>query len=161
MAHKRMFSKDITESDAFLDMPATTQLLYFHLGMKADDDGFIGNPKSIQRGLGCSGDDMSLLLGKHFLLAFPSGVVVIKHHRINNNWDRCNHKRTLYQEELCQLFIKENKAYTLEKTQGIAVKSDSSLETDYRLDKIRKEKNTNTGDFLKERERLTQKMRIR
>ena len=113
MAHKRMFSKDITESDAFADMPLSSQALYFHLGMSADDDGFINNPKKIQRSIGASADDLNLLMAKNFVIPFDSGVVVIKHWRINNTVRSDRYCPTKYQEEFRQLAIKENKAYTL------------------------------------------------
>jgi len=113
MAHKRMFSKDITESDAFADMPLSTQALYFHLGMSADDDGFINNPKRVQRGIGASTDDLSLLIVKGFVIPFKSGVVVIKHWRINNTLRSDRYSPTPYQEEFAQLDVKDNKAYTL------------------------------------------------
>ncbi len=122
-----MFSKDITGSDAFRDMPGSTQALYFHLGMDADDDGFLGGFRTIIRGIGCSEDDFKILLGKKFVVLFPSGVLVIKHHRINNKWDKHNCKRTVHQEEFSQLYIKENRAYTLDKTQSMALQSVSSL----------------------------------
>ena len=127
MATKRMFSKDVVGSDAFLDMPVSSQLLYFHLGMEADDDGFIGNPKKILRFIGASDDDLKILLSKKFILLFSSGVVVVKHHRINNNWDKHNCKRTVYLEEFEKLNIKENRAYTLDKTQGLPAQSEFSL----------------------------------
>ena len=79
MAERRMFAKTITESDAFLDMPLSTQALYFHLGMNADDDGFVNSPKRIQRLAGASEDDLRLLIAKRFVLAFESGIIVIKH----------------------------------------------------------------------------------
>lgn len=142
MAHKRMFSKDITGSDAFLEMPASSQALYFHLGMEADDDGFIGNPKKIMRVMGVSDDDFKILLAKRFLLSFPSGIVVVKHHRINNNWDKHNCKRTIYLEEFSSLRIKENRAYTLDETQGLPLQSDSRLNPVFRIEENRIDKNT-------------------
>lgn len=150
MAQKRMFSKDIVGSDAFLDMPSSSQLLYFHLGMEADDDGFVASPKRIQKFIGCNDDDLKILLSKRFLLSFPSGVVVVKHHRINNNWDKYNCKRTVYEEEFSQLLVKENRAYTLDKTQGIPVQSAFSLEPVFRIEENRREekriKNTSSDD---------------
>ncbi len=132
-----MFSKEITASDAFLDMPASTQALYFHLGMEADDDGFIGNPKKVMRVMGVSDDDLKILISKRFVLIFSSGVLVMKHHRINNNWDRYNCKRTVYLEEFSQLYIKENKAYTLDKMKGVHVQSENSLKTVFRIEENR------------------------
>ena len=82
MAERRMFAKTIIDSDAFLDMPLSAQALYFHLSMRADDEGFVGNPKRIRAMVGASEDDLKLLLLKRFLLAFESGVVVIKHWKI-------------------------------------------------------------------------------
>ena len=74
MAERRMFAKTIIDSDAFLDMPTSTQALYFHLGVRADDDGFINNPKKIQRIIGASDDDIRILIGKRFIIPFESGV---------------------------------------------------------------------------------------
>lgn len=112
MAERRMFAKTIIDSDAFLDMPLSTQALYFHLSMRADDDGFINNPKKIQRMLGASDDDLKILLSKKFLIPFESGVCVIKHWRIHNYVRNDRYKKTLYQEEKQHLEIKENGAYT-------------------------------------------------
>ena len=84
MAERRMFSKQITESDAFLEMPFSTQVLYFHLGMEADDDGFLNNSKKIQKVIGASEEDMKILIDKHFIIPFESGIIVIKHWKIHN-----------------------------------------------------------------------------
>ena len=94
MAERRMFAKTIIDSDAFLDMPLSTQALYFHLSMRADDDGFINNPRKIQRMIGASGDDLKLLLAKSFLIPFDSGIVVIKHWRIHNYIQKDRYKGT-------------------------------------------------------------------
>ena len=117
MAHKRMFSKDITESDAFADMPLSSQALYFHLGMEADDDGFVNNAKKVQRGIGASPDDLNLLIVKKFIIPFESGVVVIKHWRINNTIKSDRHHATKYSDEMAMLTVKDNKAYTLKNVQ--------------------------------------------
>ncbi len=106
-----MFSPDITESDAFLEMPASAHSLYFHLGMYADDDGFV-NPRKIMRMLGSSEDDLKVLLSKRFLLIFASGVVVVKHWKINNLVRKDWYRPTQYVEEKSLLLIKENGAYT-------------------------------------------------
>ena len=113
MADRRMFAKTIVDSDAFLDMPLSTQALYFHLGMRADDDGFINNPRKIQRMLGCSDDDIKLLIAKRFIIPFESGVVVIKHWRMHNYIRGDRKKDTAYPEEMGKLVIKDNGAYTL------------------------------------------------
>ena len=112
MAEKRMFSKKIIDSDAFLDMPLSTQCLYFHLAMRADDEGFINNPKKISRMIGCGDDDLKLLVAKRFILPFESGVVVIKHWLIHNTIRKDRVKETLYKNEKSLLNIKENGAYT-------------------------------------------------
>lgn len=119
MAERRMFAKSIVLSDEFLDMPLTARCLYFTLGMFADDDGFINNPKSIMRQCGASVDDMNILLAKKYVLQFDSGVIVIKHWRMNNYLRSDRHKDTAYLEELSQLRLKENGAYTLDKSVGI------------------------------------------
>lgn len=118
MAERRMFAKTIIDSDAFLDMPLSAQALYFHLSMRADDDGFINNPKKIQRMVGASEDDCKLLLLKRFLITFESGVVVIKHWKIHNYIRSDRYKPTVYQNEKSLLEEKDNKSYT-EKKLGI------------------------------------------
>ena len=112
MAERRMFTKKIVDSDAFLDMPLSAQALYFHLNMRADDDGFVNNPKKIQRMIGASDDDMKLLMVKRFLICFESGVVVIKHWRMHNLIRKDRHVSTQYIEELNRLEVKSNSAYT-------------------------------------------------
>lgn len=112
MAAKRMFAKTIIDSDAFLDMPQTTQLLYFHLSMRADDDGFINNPKSIMRNVKCSEDDLKILCGKKFIIPFESGIVVIKHWKIHNYIAKDRYTETKYKDEKNQLLLDENNAYT-------------------------------------------------
>ena len=112
MAERRMFAKTIIDSDAFLDMPLTTQALYFHLSMRADDEGFLNNPKKIMRMIGASEDEFRLLVAKCFIIPFESGVCVIKHWRIHNYLRSDRFKPTVYAEERAQLDIKENNAYT-------------------------------------------------
>lgn len=112
MAERRMFTQKIVDSDAFLDMPLSTQCLYFHLNMRADDDGFVNNPKKIQRMIGASEDDLKILLAKRFLLGFESGVVVIKHWRMHNLLRKDRYNPTQYQEEYEQLMLKDNGSYT-------------------------------------------------
>ena len=113
MAERRMFAKTIIDSDAFLDMPPTTQLLYFHLSMRGDDDGFINNPKKIQRMVGCNEDDLKLLIAKNFIIPFESGVVVIKHWKIHNYIRNDRKKDTVYPKEMSLLMEKDNGAYSL------------------------------------------------
>jgi hypothetical protein len=118
MAQKRLFSMQIVDSDAFLDMPMTSQLLYFHLSMRADDEGFVGNPKRVIKMIGSSEDDFKVLIAKRFLLTFESGVVVIKHWLIHNTIRMDRFNPTNYQEEKSTLFLKDNKAYTDMATSG-------------------------------------------
>lgn len=131
MAERRMFAKTIIDSDAFLDMPLSTQSLYFHLSMRADDDGFINNPKKIQRMVGCGDDDLKLLMAKRFILVFDSGVIVIKHWKIHNYIRNDRYKPTLYQEEKAELAEKNSKAYTF-KTEVIESETHLGIPDDNR-----------------------------
>ena len=147
MAKKRMFNVDIVGSDAFLDLPHTAQALYFQLGMRADDDGFVGNPKTIQRIAGAKASDLELLVKKRFLLQFPSGVVVIKHWKINNDIKKDRYSPTVYTDEFQMLSTKENKAYT-ERNANVSTldtepeQNVSTLDTQYSIDKDRLDKNS-------------------
>ena len=129
MAERRMFAKTIIDSDAFIDMPLSTQALYFHLSMRADDDGFINNPKKITRMIGASDDDFKVLCLKNFIMPFESGVVVIKHWKIHNYIPKDRYKPTVYTEEKALLEAKENGAYT-QCIQGVY-----NLDTQVRLGK--------------------------
>ena len=113
MTERRMFTKKITESDAFLEMPCSSQMLYFHLSMNADDDGFVNNPRKIQRMCGATNDDFKLLVAKKFIILFESGVIVIKHWRMHNYIRSDRYSPTNYTDEKNSLKLKENKAYTL------------------------------------------------
>ena len=106
-----MFAKTIVLSDAFLDMPLSARCLYFTLGMLADDDGFINSPRSIMRQCGASDDDMRILLARKFVLAFESGIIVIKHWRINNYLQKDRYNETKYLDEKKQLEIDKNGSY--------------------------------------------------
>ena len=112
MAERRMFAKTIVTSDAFLDMPLSARCLYFTLGMFADDDGFVNNPKSIMRQVGASIDDMNILITKRFILTFESGIIVIKHWKIHNYIQNDRYKATKYIDERKQLALDEKGAYT-------------------------------------------------
>lgn len=136
MARRRMFSQQITESDAFLDMPLSAQALYFHLGMVADDDGFVNSPKRVQRVIGANDDDLKLLLAKNFLISFDSGVVVIKHWKMNNYIQSDRYAPTVYVDEKATLTEKENRAYTL------CIQDVSNPYTQTRLDKTSIDKNS-------------------
>lgn len=130
-----MFAKTIIDSDAFLDMPATSQLLYFHLSLRADDDGFINKPKTILRMVGCKDDDMNLLIMKKFIIPFESGVVVIKHWKIHNYIQNDRYSETKYKNEKAQLVLDENKAYRLQNHE--CIQDVSIMETQVRLGKDR------------------------
>lgn len=112
MAQRRMFSLQIVDTDAFMDMPLSAQALYFHLGMRADDDGFVSNARRIQKLVGAADDDLKLLLAKRFILIFESGVIVLKHWKISNYIQKDRYKPTLYREEKATLFLKPDGAYT-------------------------------------------------
>lgn len=145
MAERRMFARTIVESDAFLDMPLSAQSLYIHLGMNADDWGFVNNPRSIRRMCGASEDDLRLLVAKKFLLAFNSGAAVIKSWWVNNYVKSDRRRDTRYQEELASLYLDENKSYTLKdtgvrpadmfkrgtKVEPICIQSGSNLEPEW------------------------------
>ena len=137
MAERRMFAKTIIDSDAFTDMPLSTQALYFHLSMRADDDGFINNPKKIQRMMGASDDDLKLLIAKRFIIPFESGIVVIKHWKIHNYIRNDRYKPTVYTEEKAMLDSKDNGAYTEVDTIGIPSDNQAvyHLETQYSIGK--------------------------
>lgn len=143
MAERRMFAKTIVDSDAFLEMPLSTQALYFHLAMRADDDGFINNPKKIQRMVGASDDDCKLLLTKKFLLLFETGVIVIKHWKIHNYVQKDRYKETMYKEEKQQLKLNKNNAYTLSDTP--CIHNVYKMDTQVRLGKDRLGKDSIEG----------------
>lgn len=113
MANKRMFTMKIVDTDAFLDMPLSTQCLYFHLNMRADDDGFIGNPKRIEKIIGANDDDLKLLIAKRFVILFDDGVIVIKHWRMHNTLSRDRYVETSYTDEKKKLLLKDNGSYSL------------------------------------------------
>lgn len=136
MAERRMFAKTIIDSDAFLDMPLSAQCLYFHLSMRADDDGFVNNPKKIQRMIGASDDDCRLLIAKKFLIAFESGVIVIKHWKMHNYIQTDRYKPTVYNEEKATLSIDENKAYTQCIQDGYTMDTQDRLELGKSKDNI-------------------------
>lgn len=118
MSQRRMFSKEIIDSDAFLTMPVSAQNLYFHLGMRADDDGFVNNTRSIMALTHATDDDIKILLAKSYVIEFDSGVIVIKHWRLNNLLRNDRYVPTKYTEEARQIFIKEDGAYTLDENKA-------------------------------------------
>lgn len=138
MARKRMFDIEIVDTDLFLEMPQSTQNLYFHLGMRADDDGFVSNPKKIIRTIGANNDDLKILITKKFIIPFESGVIVIRHWKINNYLRKDRYTETLYKEEKRLLTEDENGVY------NIGIPNDNQKLTDgiHSKEEKRKEKNS-------------------
>ena len=134
MADKRMFSKKLISSDAFLDMPLTTQGLFFHLAMRADDEGIVDCPNRIVREVKATQADLDLLIEKRYVLTFPSGVILIKHWKIHNYIAKDRFTPSTYTEELSMVCLKDNKSYT-ERIQGV-----DTLLHQNREDKSSKEK---------------------
>ena len=114
MAQRRMMSLRIIDTDQFLDMPMTAQALYMHLCMRADDDGFVDNPRKIRRMTGSNEDDYKLLMAKQFIIPFDSGVCVIKHWRIHNYIQKDRYQATMYQGEIKQLQVDGNGVYHMD-----------------------------------------------
>ena len=131
-----MFSLSVVDTDWFLDLPLSTQALYFHLNMRADDDGFVDAPNSIVRKIGASKNDFDLLVAKRYVLKFESGIIVIKHWRMHNTIRQDRYKPTQFQEELKTLSIKENKSYTDWQPNGNQMATDGiqSASTDIDID---------------------------
>ena len=149
MAERRMFAKKITDTDAFLDMPLSTQALYFHLSMHADDEGFVSNPKRILKMVSASDDDLKLLILKRFILTFDSGVVVIKHWKIHNYIQSDRFVPTTYVEERKTLVLDEKKAY-IEKENAVdtkCIQNGYKLDTQYSIGKCNKVCNSDTSYY--------------
>lgn len=148
MAQRRMFSMKIVDTDAFLDMSQTAQLLYFHFSMRADDDGFVSNPKKIMRMIGVQDDDMKVLIAKKFIIPFDSGVCVIKHWKIHNYIQNDRYTETNYTDEKKQLLLKDNGSYKLKEEE--CIQDVSKVDTQVRLGKVRigeeREENTTPPD---------------
>ncbi len=134
MARKRMFDLEIVDTDIFLEMPQSTQNLYFHLGMRADDDGFVSNPRKIIRTIGANEDDLRILFSKQFVIPFESGIVVIRHWKLNNYLRKDRYTETIYKNEKKMLVEDENGVYNLNTTSGIPM-------VDQRYTQYRREKN--------------------
>lgn len=148
MAEKRMFNKKLTDSDEFLDMPAEAQMLYFHLSMHADDEGFV-YPKSIMRMIGAKDDSLKLLIAKRFVIYFNSGVIVIRHWRLNNYLRKDRHTDTQFLDEYNSLKLVD-KVYE-EKDEGNWSTTGIPLVTadKIRLDKSRLDKNREESNSLR------------
>lgn len=124
MANRRMVNIHLIDSDSFLDMPLSAQALYFHMLMRADDDGFINSPMRLIRTIGCNNDDYKLLIAKGLILTFETGVIVIKHWRLHNYLRKDRYHESVCQEEKEQLYLEDDGVYTLENT-GEKVKKDT------------------------------------
>ena len=143
MAQRRMFSRKITETDRFLEMPLSSQALYFHLNMGADDEGFIDKAKTIQRTIGASDDDMKLLIAKGFLIPFDSGVVVIRHWRIHNYIRSDRFQSTLHQDEKTQLEYDQSKTAVLKPLENV-IPNGYQMDTQDRVSKVSLDKDSLT-----------------
>lgn len=140
-----MFTMKIVDSDAFLDMPLSSQCLYFHLNMRADDDGFIDNPKRVMKIVGASQDDLKLLVAKRFILAFESGVMVIKHWRMHNTLSQSRYHATQYIDEKSMLKLKENGSYSLEN--GTEIDDEKLIEMSKRQSRRTKDEQKTNADI--------------
>jgi len=133
-----MFSKEVTTSDLFVDMPSSSQLLYFHLGMEADDEGFIGNAKMLSRAYGSNNDDLKLLEAKGFIIAFPSGVTVVKDWNLNNKIRKDRQKPTIYTEEKTLLSLDSKGSYLLgNQVSTIPQPNDNQMSAQDRIGEVR------------------------
>ena len=153
MAERRMFSKSVIDSDAFSDMPLTTQALYFHLGMRADDDGFVNSPKKIQRSIGATADDMKLLIAKGFIIPFDSGVIVITHWKVHNYIRKDRYRPTRHFHEMSQLATDESREDFLPSVSEVdsnGIPGDNQTDTQVRLGKDRLGKDRLGKDRLEE-----------
>ena len=113
MAKRRMFSMDVIDTDLFLEMPMSSQVLYFHLCLRADDDGFLASPKRILRLTGVSEDDLKILFAKQYVIPFDSGICVIRHWRMHNYIRGDRYKETIYKEEKSMVEENTEKAYQI------------------------------------------------
>lgn len=137
MAQRRMFSKKIVETDFFMEMSPTAKLLYFYLNMSADDDGFVGNPKTIKLISGATDDDLKILIAKQFIIPFDSGVVVIKDWKIHNYIRKDTYNSTVYKFEKSQLLDDDNGAYILNENEP---STERPREVDTGKDRLGKDK---------------------
>lgn len=146
MAERRMFAKTIIDSDSFLEMPATSQLLYFHLAMRADDEGFINKPRSVMKMVGAKDDDMNILIARKFVIPFESGIVVIKHWKIHNYIRGDRLVETKYHDEKSRLELDENNSYRLtDRCQADVRQMTGNCPDEDRLEiELGKDKNNNT-----------------
>lgn len=137
MANRRMFSKDIIRSDAFLDLPISSQALYFHLGIEADDRGYVNNPKTVIRSIGATVGDLEQLSSKRFILVRGEGLILIKGWRINNSIQPTRLVESKFVDDLKKLFFDENNSYTEKPTErpvlSLCRQNDDKLSTQDRI----------------------------
>ncbi|WP_417406211.1 DNA replication protein [Holdemanella biformis] len=137
MARKRMFSLLVVDTDEFLDMPSSTQSLYYHLGMRADDDGFVSSPRKIVKLVNCSDDDLKLLIAKGFIIPFDSGIIAIKHWKLNNDLKKDRYTPTIYLNEKSTLRVNKNRVYSIvgNNLETKWIQNGNKLDTQYSKDK--------------------------
>lgn len=159
MARKRMFSLLVVDTDEFLDMPSSTQSLYYHLGMRADDDGFVSSPKKIVKLVNCSNDDLKLLIAKGFIIPFDSGIIAIRHWKLNNDLKKDRYTPTIYLNEKSTLRVNKNKVYSIDgnNLETNWIQNGNKLDTQYSIDKNSKDKNSKEYIVQKQEENQEEK----
>ena len=159
MARKRMFSLLVVDTDEFLDMPSSTQSLYYHLGMRADDDGFVSSPKKIVKLVNCSNDDLKLLIAKGFIIPFDSGIIAIRHWKLNNDLKKDRYTPTIYLNEKSTLRVNKNKVYSIDgnNLETKWIQNGNKLDTQYSIDKNSKDKNSKEYIVQKQEENQEEK----
>ncbi len=133
-----MFSKSVIDSDTYMNLPLSAQALYFHLSMRADDDGFVGNPKTILRMTGCKSEDFKVLIEAGFIIEFESGIACIRHWHVNNYIQNDRYKPTVYKAEKTQIRLDESDVYTLD-TECIQVVSNTDTQVSIGKDRLGKD----------------------
>jgi hypothetical protein len=161
MARKRMFSLLVVDTDEFLDMPSSTQSLYYHLGMRADDDGFVASPKKIVKLVNCSNDDLKLLIAKGFIIPFDSGIIAIRHWKLNNDLKKDRYTPTIYLNEKSTLKVNKNKVYSIDgnNLETNWRQNGNKLETQYSIDKNSIDKNSidkNSKEYIEQKQEENQ-----
>ena len=161
MARKRMFSLLVVDTDEFLDMPSSTQSLYYHLGMRADDDGFVASPKKIVKLVNCSNDDLKLLIAKGFIIPFDSGIIAIRHWKLNNDLKKDRYTPTIYLNEKSTLKVNKNKVYSIDgnNLETNWRQNGNKLETQNSIDKNSKDKNSkdkNSKEYIEQKQEENQ-----
>ena len=158
MARKRMFSLLVVDTDEFLDMPSSTQSLYYHLGMRADDDGFVASPKKIAKLVNCSNDDLKLLIAKGFIIPFDSGIIAIRHWKLNNDLKKDRYTPTIYLNEKSTLKVNKNKVYSIDGNNLDTkwIQNGNKLDTQYSIDKYSIDKNSKEYIVQKQEENQEQ-----